>query len=77
MPYVADSQGRPVQGLNFDLAPDVPAPRKPAQAPRLVPDYASEQVGGPGWHSTQPGSVAPFDGVPWPSGPSRSSIVHV
>jgi hypothetical protein len=75
LPSVAGPLGPP-QGLNFDLPADVPALRKPAPAPRLVPDYASQAVGGLGFHSTTPGTPAAFDGVSWPS-PRSSSIAYI
>ena len=75
LPSVADGQGRPVKGEGYDVAPTAPALTPPTR-PRLVPDYGPPAAGGAGYHATQPGSVAPFDGVAWPSG-RASSIVHV
>jgi len=73
---VADGQGRPVKGEGYDVAPTAPA-----LTHRRGPDWFRTTVrrrpaaGGAGYHATQPGSVAPFDGVAWPSGRGRLAVI--
>jgi hypothetical protein len=84
LPSEPDALGRTPQGLGFDLPPDVPALRKPEPRPRLVPEYASEPVGGMLHHSARPGTSSGMDGVAWPPGtnvsaifPARSSVQYI
>src|SRR5215213_2062114 len=76
----APSPVGPVQGEGFNLPEGTPALSAP-QPRRVVPEYGSPEVGGAGYHTTESGSVSPFDGVSWPSPPgpssSRSSVVHI
>jgi hypothetical protein len=75
LPSVSIPSLPPVQGLGFDLPPDVPALRKPEQPLRLVPDYGSPAIGGMLHHTSQPGASSGLDGVSWPSGQTQSSSV--
>ena len=75
LPSVPDSMGRLPQGEGFNLPTDSPALSSPAPR-RLIPDYGGPAVGGAGYHSTQPGTASPFDGVSWPS-PRSSAIAYI
>jgi len=72
--YPIASIGRPVTGLSYDTPGELaPAPGRPHI--KLVPDYASDIVGGAIHQANRPGAPAGMDGVAWPAGQTQPSSV--